>query len=79
MEKEKLKSNVDLDFIKIVEDQKPENFEDSDFVFFCKDCKEIVEAESFISRWKKINKCKKCWWEKVVAWFENTIKKFYKI
>ena len=80
-EKQKIKSSIDLDFIKIIEDHKPEDSEEesSVYVFYCKDCKELVENDFYIRWWKKINKCKICWWERVVSWTESSIKKYYKL
>jgi hypothetical protein len=53
-EKEKIKSSQDVDFLRIVEDQKPsndENLEDSlSYVFFCKDCKDVAEVASSVFR-----------------------------
>ncbi|MCD5383117.1 hypothetical protein LR002_03265 [Candidatus Gracilibacteria bacterium] len=80
--KEKLKSSPDLDFVKIVEDQKPdesESVEDLDFVFFCKDCKEIIKTDFKIFGGRKIYKCLNCGGEKVVSGSEKSIKKYYRI
>lgn len=81
-EKEKIKSSQDLDFVAIVEDQKPEELEsenDSDYSFYCKDCKAIVETDFSIFWWKKIYKCKTCWSERITLWFEKSLKKYYRI
>ena len=82
-EKEKIKSSQDVDFLRIVEDQKPsndENLEDSlSYVFFCKDCKDVAEVASSVFRWKNIFKCKNCSSEKIVSWSEESLKKYFRV
>lgn len=82
-EKIKLKSSQELDFVKIVEDQKPVIIKDSDsdskYVFFCKDCKIAVKTESKIFRWKKEYVCKICWSYKIVSWIEDSLKKHFRV
>jgi len=85
-EKQKLKSTQELDFVEIVEDQKPQNDKESeansnvsDYVFFCKDCKEVIEPIVDIFRWKKWHKCKICWSLRVVSWTERSLKKYFRV
>ena len=82
-EKEKIKLSKDIDFVKIAEDQKPELDneieEDSDFVFFCKDCKDIVDVDFKIFRWKKEYFCKICWSYKIVSWIRWSLKKHFRV
>ena len=80
--KEKIKSSKELDFVEIVEDQRPEVLDsesDLNYVFFCKDCKDFVDVDFKIFRWKKIYKCKECLSERIVSWSKNSLKKYFKI
>lgn len=75
-QKVKVKCSQDLDFVSIVQDSKPEaEIWEWEIVFFCKDCKDVVEVK------KEKNKtvCAVCWSKKVSRWFEPSIKNYYKI
>ncbi|MDD2515890.1 MAG: hypothetical protein PHO80_02450 [Candidatus Gracilibacteria bacterium] len=58
--------------------KKKENFveERGPIVFYCKDCKEIVETEC-INEFKNIYKCAKCKGRNIAFGTQESIKEFY--
>lgn len=88
-QKNKIALSPNIDFIKAVEDQKPEivwNFEEIvnaqwwELVCYCKDCKKNIEKINITKKSKKKNeyKCSICWSNRVVRWTQKSLANYFK-